>query len=232
MIAWRVISSLATTAFVAVGCSALTENQAVVCASPGIASIVAQIRDERGRPNAIGSTVQIQNTLGYRAASKGYGDSLRVQVGDDGRNVGGTFTVEVTKPYHQTAVLSRVVVPAGPCGIEAPKVVAVTLTLLPGAPPIRQVVTIASSYSLAYGNWSETLKGYVEADSGVSQALAWRSSDTDVMTVSVNGVLRTVCRTTSGEAWAIARSVVDTTKRDSVHVFVGADTNPARCPHP
>jgi hypothetical protein len=232
MSAWRTISVFTTAIAAIVGCSAPTQSRDVVCAMPGIATIVAQIRNDRGQPNAIGSTVQIRNTQGYLAASKGYGDSLRVSVGDDGKNVGGTFTVEVTKPYHQAAVVARVVVPEGPCGIEASKIVAVTLTRLPGAPPVRQVVTIPHNYSLGYGNWSATLKAYVEADSGVSQTLAWRSSDTTVFALSVDGVLRTACRTLNGDAWAIARSVVDTTIRDSVHVFVNADTNPVRCPRP
>lgn len=229
MTSGRVVVAATIVALVTIGCSSPTENRNVVCAMPGISSIVVEIRDANGVPNAKGATVRIQNTRGYESTAQGFGDELTVPAGNEGRNVGGTFTVEVTKPYHQTATVSKVVVPEGPCGIEAPGRVAVTLSLLPGAPPVRQVVTPPYGYGFGYGNMTSTLPAHVEADAGVSQAVTWLSRDTTVFTISSGGALRTMCRAQYGSAWAIVRSVVDTTKRDSIVVGVFADNAPARC---
>lgn len=230
MTALRAVAAATVSACVILGCSAPTESRReVVCARPGIPSIVAEIRDAQGRPNARGATVQIRNTRGYQSTAKGFADSLLVQAGASGGNVGGTFTVEVSKPYHRSAV-SSVVVPEDACGIEAPGAVSVALALLPGAPPVRQVVTPSYGYGFGYGNMTDRLPAYVEADVGISQAVTWRSRDTTVFTVSTDGVMRTRCRATNGEAWAIAHAVADSTKRDSLRIGVFADTDPARCP--
>src|SRR5688500_345640 len=63
----------------------------VVCACPGIPSVEARIRDNLGRPVAIGAVVTIRKS-GYELSDEGFGDSLRVRVGD-GSNEAGRFEI-------------------------------------------------------------------------------------------------------------------------------------------
>src|SRR5687767_8161947 len=90
----------------------------VVCARPGIASVEARIRDNLGRPAAIGAVVTIRKP-GYELSDEGFGDSLRVWV-EDGRNEAGRFEIFVRKPWHQEVHLARVDVPGNACGVKAP----------------------------------------------------------------------------------------------------------------
>src|SRR5688500_887448 len=87
----------------------------VVCARPGIASVEDRIRDQFGRPTAIGSTVTIRKR-NYELTDEGWGDSLRVWVGD-GSNTAGTFELVATKPWHQDVRIPKVEVPGDECGV-------------------------------------------------------------------------------------------------------------------
>jgi hypothetical protein len=202
-----------------------------VCGGPGIPSVAAEVRDDRGRPAAVGATVWIRNQAGYEASAEGYVDPLRVSVGN-GENEGGTFEVRVTKPWHEGVTLRGVVVPEDACGIREPTQVAVTLALQPGAPPVRQVVAAPYGYGFGWGGLTVPLVAFVEADSGVSRAVAWTSGDTAVARVTPEGVLTSACRATAGATWVTAAAVADPTQRDSVAVTVFADQDPARCPPP
>jgi hypothetical protein len=200
----------------------------VICARPGIASVVAVVRDDHGRASAIGAIVQIANTRGNNATAKGFGDSLRVSVFDD--NAGGSFNVTVTKPWYKQAVALRVNVPEDACGVRSPTEVGVTLALLPGAPPVRQVAVAPFSYGLFAANLVERLTAYVDADANQSHAVSWTSRDSSVATVTSAGVMTSMCRRTKGTTWAVATSVADPTVRDSLSVEVWPDSNPSHCP--
>ncbi len=198
-----------------------------VCARPGIPSITAEIRDSRGQPTANGATVTIRNRRGYGAVAEGYGDSLRVGVGE---SRGGTFDVRVTKPWYKESVVQSVKVPEDECGISKSTRVSVTLSLLPGAPSVRQVVAAPFAYGFGWGNLKAPLVAYVEADPGVSQAVVWSSRDSTVARVTPDGILTSVCRSSSDSTWVVATSAADPSQRDSVQVFVSRDQDPARCP--
>jgi hypothetical protein len=199
----------------------------ITCARPGIPSIVVQIRDDAGKPAAIGTTVLIRNRAGYSATEEGYGDSLRVSVGE---TEGGTFDVRVTKPWHAAAILSDVKVPADACGVERPREVSLVLTRLPGAPAVRQVVAAPFGYGFGWGNLSAQLVAYVEADPGVSREVEWVSRDSTVARVTRGGNLTSVCRSTPGSTWVVASAVADRSVSDSISVGVSADQDPQRCP--
>lgn len=64
----------------------------------------------------------------------------------------------------------------------------------------------------------------VDAAPGVSRAVRWSSSDTTVATVSADGVVRSQCRRTPGEATITATSVAAPRARGQAHVSVHAAT--------
>ena len=224
----RVALALAVPAalLAAAACYNPLENNPNVCARPLIPAVTVQVRDAAGRPNAIGATVVARNRTGHLSSVKGYGDSLHISAGEES----GTYDVEVTKPYHTSSVVRDVRPHQDGCGVRDPADLQVTLTLLPGAPPVRQVVTAPHGYGFGWGGLTAQLTAYVEADAGVSRAVTWVSRDTSVARVTPQGVLTSRCRTSAGSTWVVASSVVDPTRRDSVGVAVYADTDPVRCP--
>lgn len=201
----------------------------VMCAREGVSPIYVEIRDLQGRPNAIGAVVTIRNQEGYKASAEGFGDPLRVYVGE---SEGGIFDIKVRKPWHTKATIRGVEVPEDSCGLWASKRVEVTLPLLAGAPAVRQVVAAPYGYGFGRGNMTDRLVAYVEAAPGISRQVVWRSEDTSVVEITPEGILTTQCRARSGSTLVTATSVADPTKRDSVQVSVFRDQNPKRCPAP
>ncbi|HEU0302483.1 MAG TPA: hypothetical protein VFR37_23690 [Longimicrobium sp.] len=206
----------------------LEDNLNVVCARPLIHAVTVQVRDAAGRPNAIGATVIARPRGGEAELGKGYGDSLNISAGEQG----GTYDVEVSKPYHAPVVVRGVTPKQDACGVQEPALVPVTLTLLPGAPPVRQVVAPPHSFGFGWGGLSVQLTAYVEAAPGVSQGVAWVSRDSSVARITPDGLLTSRCRTSRGLTWVVASSTVDPTRRDSSAIEVFADTDTVRCPRP
>lgn len=192
------------------------------CARPGYDSVTAEVRDADGRPNANGATVTIREPGGYEATARGYGDpsEARIGVGDDNRT--GPFTVEVTKPYFTSATVDNVRTPADLCGLTRSASVEVTLTLLPGAPAVRQVVIPEGPYVIGGGNLSGTVAAYVEAAPGVSREVTWNSSDPSVITMTPDGRFRTGCLEVEGSTTLTATSVADPTKKGVLEAAVWA----------
>ncbi|HEX2077523.1 MAG TPA: hypothetical protein VHG08_07430 [Longimicrobium sp.] len=210
----------------AAACNNPLEDNINACARPLIMAVNVQVRDAAGRPNAIGATVVARPRSGEADARKGYGDSLTIAAGEES----GTYDVEVTKPYHTSALVRGVTPKQDRCGVQEPAVVPVTLTLLPGAPPVRQVVTPPHGYGFGWGGLTAQLTAFVEAAPGVSQAVTWVSRDTTVARITPEGLLTSRCRTSALGTWVVASSAVDPTRSDSVSVWVYADTDPIRCP--
>lgn len=210
----------------AAACNTPLESNLNVCARPLIPAVNVQVRDAAGRPNAIGATVVARPRAGTASVQKGYGDSLNIPAGEEG----GTYDVEVTKPYHTSALVRGVRPKQDECGVQEPAVVPVTLTLLPGAPPVRQVVAPPHGYGFGWGGLTTQLTAFVEAAPGVSQAVTWASRDTSVARVTPEGLLTSRCRTSALNTWVVASSTADATRSDSVSVWVYADTDPVRCP--
>lgn len=226
MIRWLLVGSTCSMVALA-SCDASETAIVTVCARPGIPSVITDIRDAEGQPTAIGAIVTITGHDGFEASGEGYGDSLRVAVGE---SRGGTFDIVATKPWHSPAELKSVKVPEDKCGVEAPTHVALTLPLLPNAPPVRQVVASPGGYGFGWGNLQVTLVAFVEAAPGVSTEVQWSSRDTSVAVVTPGGVLTSRCRDAFGRTWIVAASVPDPSVQDSVRVGVFADQDPARCP--
>ena len=191
------------------------EVEGYACPDIGWYPVAVEVRDADGEPTAIGATATLTKG-GYRATGLGFGDPLRLTVGD---SVGGTFDLEVTKPYYDAATVESIEVVTDECGIGETVTVAVTLALQADAPPVRQVVVQPYGIGLGSG-YSSQETAYVEADSGVSKEVVWRSEDESVATVTADGVITGVCRDTPGETLITATSVADSSKSGAIRVSV------------
>jgi hypothetical protein len=203
----------------------------IACPSIGWIPIVAEVRDQDGRPAANGAIVTIIRADGYAASARGTGhDELHVRVGDP---VTGVFDVTVTKPYHQGSTVHGVQVKGDPqCGVpKAPGTARLTVSLIDGAPAVRQVVVPQMAYGFGDGNVTAQIPAFVEAAEGVSRHAEWVSRDTAVARITPTGVVTSACRTSYASTWVVASVAADPTVRDSVAVHVSAaPSNSTRCP--
>lgn len=212
-------------------CNLAEGPMAVACPDIGWIPILAEIRDQNGRPAANGATVRIVRTDGYTDETRGYGeDEVRVGVGEP---VTGLFDVMVSKPYHQGDSVRGVEVRGDRrCGIPtAPGVATLTVTLETDAPPVRQVVVPPFSYGFGDGNVTGWIRAFVEADNTASHRATWVSRDTTVARITAEGEITSTCRDTYGWTHLVAVAVADPTVRDSVVVHTYAsDPASGRCP--
>lgn len=70
------------------------------CSLPGVASVQIEMHDDQGQPAALGATATLTNTSGEQASQTGYSEASFIAV--DFGNQGGPFTLDVTRPYHQS----------------------------------------------------------------------------------------------------------------------------------
>ena len=193
------------------------EEGGFACTLVGVPSVVAEIRDEAGKPAASGATVTIRKPS-YDESSTGYGDlePLTVRVGVSEK---GPFDVYVTKPYYTEVVVKNVHVPTDECGVSEPARVKVTLSLVPNAPPVRQVVVPGNMF-YGVGNARVELFANVVTAPGISQKVVWSSSDSNIASVTPDGLLTTMCPDHEGYALITATSAVDPTKQASFYMVV------------
>jgi len=188
------------------------EIAGVSCSRPGIPSVVAQVRNQFGKPAAIGSVVTIRKR-GYVLTREGFHDSLRVWL-EDGHNEDGVFELFAVKPWHEDAYIRQVYVLGDACGVVSPTQVDVTLELLPGAPPVRQVVLDPNAPFLDC-SFPTPLTPHVEADDSVSKSVTWLSRDTAIARVSDG---RLSCGSKPGTTYVVALAAADPSVRDSLEV--------------
>lgn len=194
----------------------------VACVGTGGPSVVVEVRDPAGRPVAVGTTIVIQEGE-FRDSVPGTEawDQLRVGAGE---RRPGTYEVRLYKPGYHPAVLRGVRAP--PTGdprcnyAEPTDVRRVTLRPLPDAPPVRSVVVLPPSTGLGAPGIEVPMTVVVDAAPGVSRAVRWSSSDTTAATVTPDGMVRSQCRRTAGEAVITATSVADPRARGQGRVVV------------
>jgi hypothetical protein len=205
------------------GTKPVQSSDGIECPLIAIPALSVEIRDVNGAPAATGATVSLaraNKSPDLVTPKIGYGDSLRIYIGGGGTT--GSLDVYISKPYHAPVVIRGVQVPSGPCGLGAGTIrVAASVNLLPGAPPVRQIVLPPYGYGLG-GNYSSRIIAYVEAAQGVSREVVWTSRDPAVASVSTDGVVTGQCRATAGKTWVVAASALDAQVRDSVSVEVQA----------
>ena len=194
-----------------VGCSYPVEEAAPpegpTCAGILVPSVVVELHDDQRQPAALGAIATITDEVGQTMSKMGLNDGPLIDISFDNR--GGPFTLEVTRPYHQSVTVEDLSTPEGPCGVTDPARTSVILTLEPDAPDVRQVIVGGPN---GYGACiEEQLHASVVAAPGVSKEVTWESSDPAVVSVTPGGFLRAGCGR-AGHASLTARSVVDPTK--------------------
>jgi hypothetical protein len=195
----------------------------VVCLSIGGASIVVTVRTPDGTPAARGATLIIRDGAFADTAGPAYG-YLQLSAGN---RRPGVYDVTVTKPWYQSVLVPSVVAAGGPCGVESPTGLDVTLTLLPAAPPVRSIVASPPVMGFGAADLTVQLTAYVDAAAGVDTSVTWQISDSTVAALSPTGLLRSRCRTATGSATIEARSVADRSQIGYAYVTVGR--NAAGC---
>jgi hypothetical protein len=166
------------------------------------------VRDAAGRGIAYGTTVVVRQTPADSNVRVG-SDTTEIRAG---AAMAGTFSLRVSKPFYVDTVIPHVVVNADECGRAAPTAVDVTLRRAPGAPPVRSLAIVGPSF-LATPGEQLTLVPWLDADAGLSRAVAWRIADTTAATVDAGGVVTARCTTTGAADTVTAISVADTTVR-------------------
>lgn len=213
---------------------------ATFCTGELPASVVVEVRDADGRPNASGATVRI---TGPDASGEAEGHAVNPLVihvfAEDNP---GPFQVEVEKPWHRPVVVNEVTAESDQCGVTSPAAVSVILERLRDAPAVRQVVLPSTDYGFGQCGLSAVIPAGLEADDNVSHELVWRAADTTgvvrvIRSVSEGGVdstwrtsgygsvaraeIEVQCKEPiSLTTWVVAMAAADTLVRDSVRVSV------------
>jgi hypothetical protein len=174
------------------------------------------IRNQYGTPVALGAVVTFITGTQQFPDSTLY-DSLTVGAGGEG----ATYDIQVDKPFHATQTIRGVHVPSGGfCDYNyraagLPITVAVTLDVLPGAPPLRSLNLLPSDVLLDRGGPRSTFTfaAVVDADPGVSRSVRWSvTGDTASAGLDpVTGLLTYRCLPKSGTLTLLARSAADST---------------------
>jgi hypothetical protein len=178
-----------------------------ICVGTGGPSVVVEVRDAMGNRAATGATLEIRDGT-FRDSSKYSWDGLHLGAGE---RRPGIYDALITKPWYKSVRIHGIKAPGDTiCHYATPSDIrSVTLEVLPGAPPVRQVRVFPPLQALGVPEWPEQMSVYVDAKPGVSQAVSWSSSDTRVVKVLPTGVIIPQCRRGPGTARVIARSVAD-----------------------
>lgn len=179
------------------------------CVGTGGPSVLVRVRDQSGRPAAFGTTIVIEEGA-YKDSVDGSRAFSDLAVGAGERRP-GVYEVRLYKPGYRPVVLHDVRAPGDSlCHYAEPTDIRdVTLALLPNARAVRSIVVSPPAMGFGLPNLTTQLRALVDADSGVSTAVEWSSSDTTVATISPTGLLRSHCRATPGAATITATSVAD-----------------------
>ena len=191
-----------------------------VCVGTGGPSVMVEVRDHRGRPAGIGTTIVIQEGA-FKDSVDGAHAISELHVGAGERRP-GRYEVRLYKPGYKPVILRDVMAPGDArCSYAVPTDIR-KVTLEPNStiPSVRSVIVLPPSMGFGVPEEEFQLRAIVDAESGVSDAVRWTSSDTTVATISVAGVLRTKCRATPGEAVITATSVAEPRVRGRAKVSV------------
>ena len=205
---------VALVAFVALALAALSactsRDERDTCGpgtAPGVViyqgGIDLLIRDTYGRGEALGTVVTAH--LGPDSIRTTGDDTLHVHTGFPG---GGIYSVRVTRRFYRDTVVPNVEVLSGDCSFLVTHL-AVTLTLVPNAPPLRSVAIIGTTYLVTPGEQSQFV-AHVDADPGVDQRVTWRLSDTTLARIDDTGRVTEKCSLAGGVDTVQVAMVADT----------------------
>jgi len=183
-----------------------------------------RVTDQLGRPAALGARLLVQDGPYLDSA---FGEYDRLVIGA-AENRAGTYSLVLTRPGYHNVGIPQVDVVGDACGAIRTVTLSTSLSLLPGAPAVRNVVVIPPRVGLGLAGLQTQYRGYVDAAPGVDTTVTWSISDTAVAQISASGLAVAKCRTRWGAATVVARSTADTTVRGIGYLAVYA--NSQTCP--
>lgn len=213
----------AAASLIAAACTSTTPEEAAICPLVAFPGILAEIRDDGGRPAARAALLQVADGS-YRDSATGTWDSLKVGAA---MNRAGRYDIQVSRPGYATVSRSNVRVPGGPCGANKPVIVPLTLKLLPNAPPVRSVTVIPPRAGFGRGYGTQYF-AFVDAAPGLDQGVTWSLVDTSLATLTPQGQLTVKCNAPLRETDVIARSIADPRMTARAHFSVSSEDYPCR----
>ena len=190
----------------------------IIIYAPGID---LQVRDPFGRGQAIGTAAVIRRSDG--SIDHGQSEDTVNIVG--ARNLAGTFTVTLSRPYYSDVTLNGIKVFSTGCSVQT-TTIPVAMPLAPGAPPLRALTILGVDFLYQPGA-QRHLVAYFDANPSVSRSVVWKLSDTTLATVDTSGTVTAKCSRTSGTDTVTATAVYDGTTSASAQFGVAAGTS---CP--
>jgi hypothetical protein len=190
------------------------------CALVGFPAVAVVIRDDFGRPAAIGAKLVVRDG-DFADSAVGEYDPLRLGTAD---NRAGKYAVRVSRPWYGDVAVQNVKVSGDHCGAKATVFVPVTLHLVANAPPVRSVAVIPPRAYYSLGGLILDYQAYVDANPGIDTGVTWTIDDTLYATLTPTGRLVTKClNPNSGDVVVAATSNVDSTVRGHGYMRVGYD---------
>lgn len=197
------------------GCMSMDAPGAII-AVPGID---LQVRDTYGQGEAIGTTAAIKRSSGEMMAPS-IMDTVHIYAAFD---ISGDFSITLSRPYYQDLTIPKVTVTPNGCVVNTTEV-PVTLQLAPGAPPLRALAVAGAAY-LGEPHAQVQLVAHFDADPGVSRAVTWVVSDTNLATVDANGLVTARCPRAGGTVKVTATSVATPAVSGDASMSVGPVTS-------
>lgn len=154
----------------------------------GPPALVVAVRDDSGRPAARGTSLETRDERGH----------VNRVTGLDVSNVSmhsrpGRLRYRVRKNGFDAPPPAEVFVHWAGCSMVT-EYVNVTLRRRADAAPLRMIaIPAGGDINFGAGEYSLGLRAVVDADPGVDTTVTWQSSDTRIVTVSADGVIRSRC---------------------------------------
>jgi hypothetical protein len=195
------------------GCHDLMVSPGTVVLQPGVQ---IAIRNSQGQSIAQSAHVYALNGGPPPAVSR-LADSLSLDVYVSS----GTYSLGLSAPFYRDTTLANVRVLSGDCGTIQTTRLNLVLQTVADAPPVRSVALFGADFLTAAGSQARMV-AIVDADAGVSHALAWRVSDTTMATIDQAGLVTSKCSIHGGVDTVTATSIVDPNVSGRTVVGIGA----------
>ena len=182
------------------------------CAGVGFSPVTAEVRDQFGRPMAPGAMMVWHSDNDSDTSRTGFPfDSLNLRVG---RERAGVYSIVISRPFYQSVAIDRIDARGPSCSSHPVQVIVpVKLTLLPNAPPIRNVYVGTTTGSIGVPKDEAHFYPFVDANPGIPTAVRWSIDDTSQATISETGVVTAKCIRITDTILVTAVVLADTTVR-------------------
>jgi hypothetical protein len=177
-------------------------------------------RDQNGTGQALGALVIFHDDSTSHADSAYRTDDT---LSDYGGVQNRRYDIQVSKRYYKDGWAIDAITPGDKCGLGQSRIT-ITITLLPGSPPIRSMTMFPSVAGIdpADGDSVLTFRPFIDTDLGISHALRWTiTGDSTAATFDpVTATLTYHCQPLTTHMVFKATLLADTTFSDSSLVTV------------